>query len=206
MTPKAILLIGGLGTRLRPLTLKTPKPLLPIQDKPFAAYQLDFLRRQGFKEIILCTAYRAQDFHDTLGDGKRYGVHLHYVHEASPLGTGGAIKNAESFVDGPTLICNGDILMSLDLCQLAAFHENRKAVATVALTHVDDPSAFGVVELEANGRIRRFIEKPAPGETDSHTIHAGAYIFEKEAFSMIPSGVPYSVERGLFPKLLEEGK
>src|SRR5258708_14325571 len=96
--------------------------------------------------------------------------------------------------------------MSLDLCQLAAFHENRKAVATVALTHVDDPSAFGVVELEANGRIRRFIEKPAPGETDSHTINAGAYIFEKEAFAMIPSGVPYSVERGLFPKLLEEGK
>ena len=112
---KAVLLIGGLGTRLRPLTLTTPKPLLPILDQPFLAYQLDFLNRHGFRDVILCTAYRDQDFHQALGDGKRYGVRLSYVHEETPLGTGGAVKNAELHVKGPTLVCNGDILMSLDL-------------------------------------------------------------------------------------------
>jgi mannose-1-phosphate guanylyltransferase len=203
---KVILLIGGLGTRLRPLTLTTPKPLLPILDQPFLAYQLDFLRRQGFRDVILCTAYRAEDFRQTLGNGERYDVHITYVHEEKALGTGGAIKNAEPHVDGPALICNGDILMSLDLRALVDFHRQKKAVATIALTEVEDPSAFGVVELEADGRIRRFLEKPAPGETESHTINAGTYVFEKEAFSLIPPGVTYSVERGLFPELLAKQK
>jgi mannose-1-phosphate guanylyltransferase len=201
---KAIMLIGGLGTRLRPLTLKTPKPLLPILDQPFLAYQLDFLQRHGFKEVVLCTAYRAQDFHDMLGDGQHLGVRLTYVHEESPLGTGGAIKNAEPFVDGPVLICNGDILMNLDLSELVDFHKSRKAAATVSLTDVDNPSAYGVVELEKDGRVRRFLEKPAPGETDSHSINAGAYVFEKDVFSLIPKGVPCSVERETFPRMLDE--
>ena len=203
---KAILLIGGLGTRLHPLTLTTPKPLLPIQDQPFLAYQLDFLQRQGFSEIVLCTAYRAEDFRKTLGNGEKYGVHIDYVHEEKALGTGGAIKNAEPHVDGPVLICNGDILMSLNLRELVDFHTGHKALATVALTHVEDPSAFGVVETDGEGRVMRFVEKPAPGETTSHTINAGAYIFEKEVFAMMPAQTVYSVERGLFPKMLDEGK
>ena len=140
---KAILLIGGLGTRLRPLTLTTPKPLLPILDQPFVAFQLDFLRRMGFHDIVLCTSYRAEDFRQTLGDGQRYGVHIDYVHEETALGTGGAIKNAERFMNGPTLICNGDILMSLNLRELADFHKRKKAAATLALTKVDDPGAYG---------------------------------------------------------------
>jgi mannose-1-phosphate guanylyltransferase len=203
---KAILLIGGLGTRLRPLTLTTPKPLLPILDQPFLAYQLDFLVRQGITEVTLCTAYKAEVFHQTMGDGKRYGIKLNYVHEQTPLGTGGAIKNAEPYVDGPTLICNGDCLMNLDLRGLIEFHRTKKAAATLALTYVQDPSAFGVIEMEADGKIRRFLEKPSPGETDSHLINAGAYVFEKEVFSWIPQGEVYSVERGLFPKMLAENK
>jgi mannose-1-phosphate guanylyltransferase len=201
---KAIMLIGGLGTRLRPLTLKTPKPLLPILDQPFLAYQLDFLNRHGFHDIILCTAYKAQDFHDTLGNGSHLGVNLTYVHEDSPLGTGGAIKNAEPHVEGTTLICNGDILMNLDLRSLVEFHRDRKAAATIALTEVEDPRAFGVVELVAEGRVKRFLEKPAPGETDSHWINAGAYVFEQSVFSLIPRGVPCSVERETFPRMLSE--
>ena len=111
---KAILLIGGLGTRLHPLTLTTPKPLLPIHDEPFLAYQLDFLKRHGFDQIVLCTAYKAEDFRKTIGHGEKYGVRVDYVHEEKALGTGGAIKNAEPHVDGTVLICNGDILMAPD--------------------------------------------------------------------------------------------
>ncbi len=203
---KAILLIGGLGTRLHPLTLTTPKPLLPIVDQPFLAYQLDYLRRMGFHEIVLCTAYRAEDFHQQIGDGQRYGVHIDYVHEKSALGTGGAIKNAEKFVDGPVLICNGDVLMTLNLRELSDFHKRKKALATIALTKVVDPSAFGVVETNIEGRVERFVEKPGPGETQSHTINAGAYIFEKEVFGLMPPDVIYSVERQLFPQILEKQK
>src|SRR5262245_52168737 len=112
---KTILLIGGLGTRLRPLTLTTPKPLLPIGNQPFLALQIEFLSSFGFKDIVLCTAYKAEEFHQAFGDGEKYGVRITYVHEPSPLGTGGAIKNAEPYIDGPALICNGDILMNLDL-------------------------------------------------------------------------------------------
>jgi mannose-1-phosphate guanylyltransferase len=200
---KAILLIGGLGTRLRPLTLTTPKPLLPIADRPFLAYQLDFLRGFGIKEIVLCTAYRADDFRQTFGDGEKHGVKITYVHETTALGTGGAIKNAEQFVDGPVLICNGDILMNLNLQQLIDFHRGNQSKATIALTAVADPSAYGVVELESDGRVRRFVEKPKPGESDSKLINAGVYLFEPEIFSLIPPGVNYSVERGTFPLLLE---
>jgi mannose-1-phosphate guanylyltransferase len=203
---KAILLIGGLGTRLRPLTFKTPKPLLPILDHPFLAYQLDFLRRMGFDDIVLCTAYKAEDFRQAFGDGKRHGVRIAYVHEEAPLGTGGAIKNAERFVEGPTLICNGDILMSLNLRELWDFHAQKKALVSIGLTEVTDPSAYGVVELKDDGRIVKFVEKPAPGEAPSNLINAGAYVFNKEAFELIPAGTVYSVERGLFPKLLEMGR
>jgi mannose-1-phosphate guanylyltransferase len=203
---KAIMLIGGLGTRLRPLTLTTPKPLLPILDEPFLGYQLDFLKRQGVSEVILCTAYKAEDFHKAIGDGSKYGVRVSYVHEDSPRGTGGAVKNAESYVDGPVLVCNGDILMAMNLTELVEFHRAKKALATVALTDVEDPSAYGVVEMDADGRVKRFVEKPAPGETSSHSINAGTYVFEPEVFSLLPPGVTYSVERGLFPQILAEGK
>jgi len=128
------------------------------------------------------------------------------VHEETPLGTGGAIKNAESYVDGPVLICNGDILMSLDLRELVSFHKRKKSTATIALTEVEDPSAYGVVVTDPDGSVRQFIEKPAPGEAVSNKINAGAYVFEQDVFSMIPGGVPYSVERGLFPQLLSMKK
>jgi NDP-sugar pyrophosphorylase family protein len=199
---KAILLIGGMGTRLRPLTLTTPKPLLPIENRPFLAYQLEFLHRYGFREIILCTSYRSEAFHKALGDGSRYGVKLHYVHESSPLGTGGAIKNAETHVDNTVLVCNGDILMDLNLKELLDFHRQKKALATIALTHVEDPTAYGVIQTDTEGRIHQFIEKPAPEEVVSHLINAGVYVFEKEVFALIPQGMVCSVERDIFPQML----
>jgi mannose-1-phosphate guanylyltransferase len=201
---KAIMLIGGLGTRLRPLTLTTPKPLLPIENQPFLAYQLAFLHRYGFQEIILCTSYRSEEFHKTLGDGSRYGVKLHYVHEKAPLGTGGAIKNAEIHVDNTVLVCNGDILMDLNLEQLVDFHRHKKALATIALTRVEDPTAYGVIQTDSAGRILQFIEKPAPEEVVSHMINAGVYVFEKEVFAMIPQGSVCSVERDIYPQMLAQ--
>jgi mannose-1-phosphate guanylyltransferase len=201
---KAILLIGGLGTRLRPLTLTTPKPLLPIENCPFLAYQLNFLHHYGFRDIILCTSYRAEAFHEALGDGSRYGVKLHYVHEKTPLGTGGAIKNAEMHVDDTVLICNGDILMDLNLEILLDFHRRKKAVATIALTEVEDPTAYGVIQTDAQGRIQQFIEKPAPEEVVSHLINAGVYVFEEDVFALIPKGTVCSVERDIFPQMLTQ--
>jgi NDP-sugar pyrophosphorylase family protein len=203
---KVILLIGGLGTRLRPLTLHTPKPLLPIGDRPFLAYQLDFLHRQGFREVILCTSYRAEDFRKALGDGSHFGIKLHYVHETTPLGTGGAIKNAEPLIDETVLICNGDILMDLNLEELVEFHRHKKATATIALTQVENPSAYGVIQTDTDGRVLQFIEKPAPDKVVSHLINAGAYFFEKEVFAYMPQGKPCSVEREVFPQMLADRK
>lgn len=202
---KAIMLIGGLGTRLRPFTLTTPKPLLPILNKPFLVYQIESLRSNGIKEIVLCTSYHPRAFRSTFREGRSLGVRLAYVHEASPLGTGGGIKNAEPFVDGTTLICNGDILMNLRVPDLLRFHRKMNSIATIAMTRVKNPSAYGLVETDATGRIRRFCEKPSPNEISCHTINAGVYLFEPEMFQYIPKGIPSSIERDIFPSLLKMG-
>jgi NDP-sugar pyrophosphorylase family protein len=203
---RAILLIGGLGTRLRPLTFKTPKPLLPILNRPFLAYQIEYLKGQGIDEIVLCTAYRAEAFREAFGSGAPYGVQIHYVHEREPLGTGGAIKNAESYVDGPVLVCNGDILTDMDLSALFAFHREKKALATIALTRAEDPTAFGLVNTDNEGRIQRFTEKPSREDVTTDTINAGTYIFEPRVFALIPKGKVCSVERDVFPDMLRAGE
>lgn len=200
---KAILLIGGLGTRLRPFTLTTPKPLLPILNEPFLAYQIRHLAHHGIADIILCTAYNPQAFHKVLSDGRALGVRISYAHEKTPLGTGGAIKNAERFIEGCTLVCNGDILMDLNIGRLLRFHRQKKALATVALTRVKNPTAYGLIETDSRGRIHRFVEKPSWKQVTCNTVNAGAYVFEPSVFSFIPEGKPYSVERQLFPKLLK---
>lgn len=199
---KALILIGGLGTRLRPFTCNTPKPLLPIVNKPFLLYQIELLKKYGIKEVIFCLAYLSHTFENHFGNGSKYGIKIHYVYEQDPLGTGGAIKNAQKYIDRQVLIFNGDVLMDIDIEAMRRYHLKNKAKATIALTRVKDPTVYGLVETAKNGRIERFLEKPSWDEVTCNTINAGVYIFAPEVLSLIPKGINYSVERGLFPSLL----
>lgn len=202
---KALILIGGFGTRLRPFTLKTPKPLLPLVNRPFLDYQLESILAAGIKEVILSIAYHPELFKEALGDGRRYGLKFHFAEEKTPLGTGGAVKNAQSFIDQPVVVFNGDILTSLDLKALIKAHRDKGAEATIALTRVKDPTVYGLVETEDDGRVKRFLEKPSWDEVTTNTVNAGAYVFEPKVLAWIPPGVNHSLERGLFPFLLQGG-
>ena len=199
---KALILIGGFGTRLRPLTCTTPKSLLPIVNRPFLEYQLELLKRHGIREIILCVSYLSHIFEDYFGSGKKWGLKIQYVHEKEPLGTGGAIKNAEELIDEPLLVLNGDVLTDIDLISLKEFHKKNKAMATIALNRVKDPTIYGLVETDKKGKIQRFVEKPSWDEVTTNAINAGIYLFEPQVLDFIPKGKNFSVERGLFPDLL----
>ena len=200
---KGLILAGGKGTRLRPLTINTPKPIVPVANSPFLLYQIDLMRSAGIEEIILSLSYQPRKIEDLLKDGMDYGVRIRYAVETSPLGTGGAFKNAESHIDSTTVVFNGDVLTSVDLAAVIAAHRERKAVATLALVPVDNPSAYGLVETDSEGWVQRFIEKPGPDEITCNTINAGIYVLEPSVLRYMPSGEPYSFERGLFPTLLE---
>lgn len=203
---KALILIGGMGTRLRPFTCNTPKPLLPIVNKPFLLYQIELLKKYDVKEIIFCLAYLPHTFEDHFGNGSKYGIKIHYVHEQEPLGTGGAIKNAHKYIDRPVLVFNGDCLMNLNLEAMRQYHRKNRAKVSIALTRVKDPTVYGLVETAKDGRIERFLEKPSWDEITCNTINAGVYIIEPEVLAAIPPGINYSVERGLFPGLLSKGE
>lgn len=202
---RAVILIGGMGTRLRPFTLATPKPLLPVLNRPFLEYQFQVLSRHGVKEVVLCTSYRADAFRRAFGTGSRLGLKISYVRERIPLGTGGALKNAESLLKGTTLVLNGDVLNAFDLGAFLKFHRARKAEISIALTRVKDPTRYGLVLTDDKGMVRRFLEKPSWDEVVSNSVNAGAYLFEPSVLSHIPKGKPYSLERGLFPERLAEG-
>ncbi len=204
---RAVILLGGLGTRLRPLTCTVPKPMLPVVNKPFAAYQLELLKRHRIREVTFCLSYLPRLFKDYFGNGKRWGLRINYAIEKEALGTAGAIRNALKNINirEPFIVFNGDILTDLDLTQLFSFHRVKKSFATIALTPVQDPTLYGLVELSLDGRIKRFIEKPNIKEVYSNTINAGTYIFDPGILQHIPDGVPYSAERKLFPSLLDKG-
>ncbi|MBI3288714.1 MAG: NDP-sugar synthase [Elusimicrobia bacterium] len=202
---RAVILIGGMGTRLRPFTLATPKPLLPVLNRPFLEYQFQILRRHGVKEVVLCTSYHAQAFRRAFGTGARLGLKLAYVRETIPLGTGGALKNAEKLLTGTTLILNGDVLNAFDFSSFLRFHHARRAEISIALTRVKDPTRYGLVLTDDNGIVRRFLEKPSWDEVVTNSVNAGAYIFERSVFSHLPTGKNYSLERGLFPERLAAG-
>jgi mannose-1-phosphate guanylyltransferase len=200
---KGLILAGGKGTRLRPLTINTPKPVVPVANSPFLLYQIDLMRSAEIGEIILSLSYLPRKIEDLLKDGSDYGVWIRYAVEGTPLGTGGAFKNAEEQIDSTTVVFNGDVLTDIDLGAVIAFHRERQAVATIVLTRVDNPSAYGLVETNADGWIQRFIEKPGPDEITCNTINAGIYVLEPSVLKYMPKGEPYSFERGLFPTLLE---
>ena len=200
----AVILAGGKGTRLRPLTLNTPKPIVPILNRPFLALQIDLLRRTGIDNIVLSLSYQPRRIEELFGDGSDHGVRIHYTMEPEPLGTAGAVKNAESFIRERTIVFNGDVLSDLDLGSVLRFHEDKKAKATIVLTPVENPSAFGLVECVEDGRVSQFLEKPSDDEITCNTINAGVYVIEPELFEAIPPGVNYSFERSFFPNLLRD--
>ena len=204
---KAILLAGGKGTRLRPLTIHTPKPIVPIFDRAFLHYQIDLLKQvPEIDEVILSLNYQPRRIEEIFGDGAGTGVRIRYVVEPAPLGTGGAIRFAAHGVTDTLVVFNGDVMTSVDVNRVIALHRERKAKATIVLTPVDNPSAYGLVETAPDGAVLRFLEKPSADEVTCNTINAGIYVLEPDSFDRIPKDVSYSIERGYFPSLVERGE
>jgi mannose-1-phosphate guanylyltransferase len=203
---KAVILVGGEGTRLRPLTYHTTKAMVPILNKPFLEHLLGYLKGHGITDIILAMSYLPQGIKSYFGDGARLGVRLSYLVEEEPLGTAGAVKNAQSYLDDTFLMLNGDIFTELDITAMIAFHRERKAAATIALTPVDDPTAYGLIETDTDSRITRFIEKPSWDEVTTNTINAGIYVLEPDILARIPPHKKASIERETFQDLLARGE
>lgn len=216
MTTRAILLAGGLGTRLHPLTQELPKPMVPVLGRPWLDHLIERLADAGIADIVLSLRHGKDVVMEHFTNKPPRGVRLHYAVEPLPLGTGGAIRFAAGAVagtaagaavgrDGPFLVFNADVVQTFDIRGLLAFHRERGAQVTIALVEVEDPSAFGAVELDAEGRVLRFVEKPRPGETTSRLVNAGIYVFEPEVLRWIPAGREVSVERETFPALVAAG-
>src|SRR5215471_3325911 len=205
---EAIMLVGGKGTRLRPLTLPAPKPLLPTAGVPFLAHQLARAAESGVTHVVLATSYRAEMFTEAFGDGAGFGLSIDYVCESEPLGTGGGIRNAASRLrgrpDDAVVVLNGDVLSAHDVPAQVDLHRKKEAAVTLHLVEVDDPSRYGCVPTDAAGRVTAFLEK-APNPV-TNRINAGCYVFRREVIDQIPAGRPVSVERETFPGLIESGQ
>jgi len=203
---RAVVLVGGFGTRLRPLTLSVPKPMLPVGHVAIIERLIENLVRGGVTEVTLALGFRPEPFMQAFPDGTCAGATLTYAVEPEPLDTGGAIRFAALFagIDSTFVVANGDVLTDLDVGALVHFHRSTGAEATLHLTPVEDPSAFGVVDQEPSGLVRRFIEKPPPGTSPSNLINAGTYVFEPSVIARIPGRRKVSVEREIFPALVAD--
>jgi mannose-1-phosphate guanylyltransferase len=204
---RAVVLVGGLGTRLRPLTCNRPKQMLPIVGRPMIEHVVGHLARHGVDEVVLSLGYRPNGFRDAYPDGCCAGVRLHYAVEPEPLDTAGAIRFAalDAGIDERFLVLNGDVLTDLDVTEFVAFHERSGAEATISLHRVDDPSRYGVVPTDDDGRVVAFVEKPPPGEAPTDLINAGTYVLEPSVIDRIEGGRRVSVEREVFPALVDDG-
>lgn len=204
---RAVVLVGGRGSRLRPLTDHVPKPLLPIGHRPMLESLVERLARAGVDDVTLALGFRPEPFLEAFPDGHLGGVTLRYAVELEPLDTAGAIRFAADHagIDTTFVVANGDIVTDLAVADLVEAHRRAGAEATVHLTPVDDPSAFGVVEVDDHGRVERFVEKPAPGESRSNLINAGTYVFEPSMLDRIPAGRRVSIERETFPAVVVDG-
>jgi mannose-1-phosphate guanylyltransferase len=203
---KAVILVGGRATRLLPLTAKTPKAMVPVVNVPFLEHVIARLSQHGVDEIVLAQGHLAGPIESYLGDGRRFGLKIHYSLEDKPLGTAGAIKQAEKYVDGQFVVLNGDIFDDLDITGMTEFHRSRGALATIALTPVEDPTAYGLVEADKDGRVTRFLEKPAREQITTNMINAGTYVLDTALLKQIPAATNVSIEREVFPRLLAEGR
>jgi mannose-1-phosphate guanylyltransferase len=203
---QALILAGGEGTRLRPLTSAIPKPVVPLAGRPFISYMIEWLRGHGVDDVILACGFMAGGVRAVLGDGASLGVRLRYVEEPEPLGTGGALKFAEALLDERFFMLNGDVLSDMDLTAQLAQHDATGARATLALIGVGDPSAYGLVRCNDDRSVKEFLEKPSPEEIDTNLINAGAYILERSVLDGLPpAGTEVSIERDVFPALVGDG-
>jgi NDP-sugar pyrophosphorylase family protein len=203
---QAIVLVGGEGTRLRPLTYGTPKPMVPIMNVPFLARTLERLYAAEIRDVILAAGYMPQAIVDYFGDGSEFGMKVTYAIEETPLGTAGAIKNVEPHIDGPFFVLNGDIFTSLDLRAMREYHYVKGGIGTLHLIAVEDPSPFGCVVHDKDGRVTEFVEKPPKGQEPTNEINAGTYLLEREILDFIPAGRNVSIERETFPQVITQGK
>jgi mannose-1-phosphate guanylyltransferase len=204
---KALLLVGGQGTRLRPLTIHQPKSIVPIFNQPFLHYQLELIKRvPEIDEVILSLNYQPRRIEEVFGDGRDVGIKISYVVEPTPLGTAGGVKYAARGLEDTIVVFNGDVITQVDLAGLIALHRHRDAKATIVLTPVENPSAYGLVETDSDGNIQRFLEKPKAEEITCNTINAGIYVLEPSTFDRIPKDVAWSIERSFFPSFIEQGE
>src|SRR4051795_11850246 len=199
---QAVILVGGEGTRLRPLTSTVPKPVVPLVDRPMMVYMLEWLRRHGIDDVVMSCGFKATNVRSVLGDGSQLGISLRFVEEPDPRGTAGALKFAERFLDERFLMLNGDVLTDIDLGAQIAQHERTGATATLALVPVDDPSNYGLVRLNDDGAVREFVEKPSADQIDTNLISAGAYVLERSILDLVPPDRNVSIEREIWPQLI----
>jgi len=202
---QAVILVGGEGTRLRPLTSTVPKPVVPLVDRPFIAFMLEWLARHGVDDVVMSCGFLATAVRNVLGDGSQYGLRLRFIEEPEPRGTAGALKYAEDLLDERFLMLNGDVLTDIDLTAQIAQHEATRAVGTLALVPVSDPTAYGLVRLHDDQSVSEFVEKPSADEIDTRLISAGAYVLERAVLDLIPADRNVSIEREVWPQLVGHG-
>jgi mannose-1-phosphate guanylyltransferase len=202
---QAVILVGGEGTRLRPLTSTVPKPVVPLVDRPFIVFMLEWLKHHGVDDVILSCGFLATSVRNVLGDGSQLGIRLRFVEEPEPRGTAGALKYAESFLDERFLMLNGDVLTDMDLTAQIAQHEATGATGTLALVPVPDPTNYGLVRLADDNAVEEFLEKPSADQIDTHLISAGAYVLERSVVDMIEADRSVSIEREIWPRLVGQG-
>jgi mannose-1-phosphate guanylyltransferase len=200
-----VILVGGEGTRLRPLTSTVPKPVVPLVDRPFISYMLEWLREHGIDDVIMSCGFLATSVRNVLGDGSGLGIRLRFIEEPDPRGTAGAVKLAEPMLDERFLMLNGDVLTDLDLTEQIAQHEATGARATLALVPVADPTAYGLVILEEDRSVREFVEKPSSDSVESNLISAGAYVLERKVLDLVAPDRNVSIEREIWPLLVGDG-
>ncbi|MGI8754718.1 MAG: sugar phosphate nucleotidyltransferase [Acidimicrobiales bacterium] len=203
---KAVIMAGGEGTRLRPLTSNCPKPMLPLANRPMMEHIVTLLNQHGIDEIVVTVAFLANQIRTYFGDGSEFGVRMVYATEDQPLGTAGSVRNAMAELDERFLVISGDVLTDIDLGKMLAFHEEKGALATIGLVAVENPLEFGIVITREDGSIERFLEKPSWGEVFSDTINTGIFVLEPEVFEFIPEGRPVDFSSEVFPALLAAGK
>src|SRR3954447_5568722 len=202
---QALILAGGEGTRLRPLTSTVPKPVVPLVDRPFITYMLEWLKRHGVDDVVMSCGYMASGVRNVLGDGSQLGLRIRYVEEPRPLGTGGAVKFAQPLLDERFLMLNGDVLTDMDLTAQIAQHEATGARRTIALIGVEAPSRYGLVRIHEDRSVQEFLEKPSSDQIDTNLINAGAYVLEREVLDGVDPDVNVSIEREVFPRLVGAG-
>src|SRR3954462_1127243 len=197
---------GGEGTRLRPLTANQPKPMMPIANRPMMEHIVELLKEHGFDDIVVTVAFLANTIRNYFGDGSEFGVRMVYATEETPLGTAGSVRNAMQHLTERFLVISGDVLTDIDLSAIVKFHEEKGALATIGLAHVENPLEFGIVITKEDGSIERFLEKPTWGQVFSDTINTGIFVLEPEIFDYIEADQPVDFSSEVFPALLEEGK